>query len=604
MPRTPLARAGAVSPCSPQVWHPSRSRWPPRQARPMSSGWEPTAASGGRPGRVAPGRTPFRWPRESWLAGRSRPPRGTALSTYSGADWPTRVSGRPGTAVPGSAPWTSAAVLARARGRLAKYAGLRPIGRRPAYFGRLLLGGLTGGVAPLDRGAQSLKPDPVRVSLGDAEQRIDQRVRQQVRLEAELDEPGVVHVVVVVVKLDAWVIQVLDLDRVRAAPGDGLGDLGDRHGLGHLVEDPELAPVGRILAGDLDTADGVPDVDDAAGLAAVAVNGQWLAQHGLDNEPVQHGAEHRVIVEPGGQPLVLGRLRGLLAVDNALIQVGGTQVPDPAGELDVVAVVHLGQVVEGTRALREQDPVLASLVLDIQPAFLDVDVGRAVLTHGAQLDQVDLRVGLGDRVQHVEVADHVVGLGVDRVLPVNHGVRRGALLGEVNPRVGPEVLHYVVGKRRVHQVADVGLDVFAGVLPPHRNAGLQGLDGNQAVNAELVVIPSTGEIVRHRDVVAARREVQRGRPPEIAVPAQHQDPHDLAPALSVCRLDCPRSSVVARTSRAMLGSGGSRTRWSASPVRHRRLRQRGLAAMRRSLSSSIVRFPYCIPDGTTLRSSE
>jgi hypothetical protein len=40
------------------------------------------------------------------------------------------------------------------------------------------------------------------------------------------------------------------------AVGVPLRDLEQR--LGHLVEHPELAPVGRVLAGQLDTPDGIP----------------------------------------------------------------------------------------------------------------------------------------------------------------------------------------------------------------------------------------------------------------------------------------------------------------------------------------------------------
>ena len=39
-----------------------------------------------------------------------------------------------------------------------------------------------------------------------------------------------------------------------------------------------------------------------AGLAALAVHRQRVADNRLDDEPVQHGAGHRVIVEPGRQP--------------------------------------------------------------------------------------------------------------------------------------------------------------------------------------------------------------------------------------------------------------------------------------------------------------
>ena len=93
---------------------------------------------------------------------------------------------------------------------------------------------------------------------------------------------------------------------------DGLGDLLDAHPFGDLVEHPELAAVGGVFARELDAAHGVADVDHAAGLPAAAVDGQRVPDHGLDHEPVQNRAEHRVAVKPGGEALVAGVLIVLL----------------------------------------------------------------------------------------------------------------------------------------------------------------------------------------------------------------------------------------------------------------------------------------------------
>ena len=46
------------------------------------------------------------------------------------------------------------------------------------------------------------------------------------------------------------------------------------------------------------------------------------------------------------------------------------------------------------------------------------------------------RVDLRDGVHEVQRADDIVHLGVDRVLPVDHGVRSGPLLAEVHNGVG------------------------------------------------------------------------------------------------------------------------------------------------------------------------
>ena len=49
-------------------------------------------------------------------------------------------------------------------------------------------------------------------------------------------------------------------------------------------------------------------------------------------------------------------------------------------------------------------------------------------------------VALGDGVEQVERAHHVVDLGVDGMGPVDHRVRGAALLGEVHDGLGLEAL--------------------------------------------------------------------------------------------------------------------------------------------------------------------
>ena len=323
------------------------------------------------------------------------------------------------------------------------------------------------------------------------------------RLQAEADQAGVLHVVVVLGLLDPRVLQVLDLDRAGEALGDLVRDLADRVALGHLVEDTELTGVGRVLHREPDALDRVPDVEQPPGLPAGAVHRQRLAEHGLDDEPVEHGAEHGVVVEPRRQPRVLHGLRRLLPVDHALVEVGDPQAPDPAAELEVVRIVHLAQVVERARLLRVEHPVLAPVVLDLQPAFLDVDVRRAVLAHRAELDQVDVRVRLGDGVHQVQRADHVVVLGVDRVRPVDHRVRRCPLLGEVHDRVRLELPQHPVDEVGVEQVTGVRRDPPAGDFLPGRDPGVEVLDRDQALHPQLAVVAPTGEVVEDGRVVAA-----------------------------------------------------------------------------------------------------
>ena len=261
-----------------------------------------------------------------------------------------------------------------------------------------------------------------------------------------------------------------------------------------------------------------------AGLATLAVDAQRMTDDRLDAETVEHGAEDPVVVETGGQVGVQIGLTGLLAVDDPLVQVGGPQSPDPTGELDVVAVVDLGQVVEGAGLLRVRKRVGPTLVGDLDETLFDVDVGGSVLAHRAQLDQVDGRITLGDGVQQVEGAHHVVDLGVDGVLAVDHGVGSGTLLGEVHDRLGLETLERAVHEDGISQIADEGIELETRHFFPHPDTVMKLADGNEAVHPHLVVVLPANEIVDHTHVVSPTRQVQRRRPSQIPVTTEHEDP--------------------------------------------------------------------------------
>ena len=82
-------------------------------------------------------------------------------------------------------------------------------------------------------------------------------------------------------------------------------------------------------------------------------------------------------------------LRGRLAVDHTLVEVGGPQSPDAAAEGNIVAVVHLGEVVEAAGLLGEGEHVGAAPVGDLDVALFNIDVGCAVLTHRPELHQMN-----------------------------------------------------------------------------------------------------------------------------------------------------------------------------------------------------------------------
>ena len=156
---------------------------------------------------------------------------------------------------------------------------------------------------------------------------------------------------------------------------------------------------------------------------------------------------------------------------------------------------------------------------DRDKPLLDVDVGRAVLSHRAQLDQVRLGGELLDREQDVDGADDVVVLGVDGPGAVDHRVGRGTLLAKVDDGVGLEGLEGCGQKLKVADVADQELDVFARDLSPGLDAVVRRGDRGQGLHAQLGVVAPTGEVVDDGDGVAPGREVERGGKAAVAVAA-------------------------------------------------------------------------------------
>ena len=282
--------------------------------------------------------------------------------------------------------------------------------------------------------------------------------------------------------------------------------------------------------GELDAAQRVDDVQVPAGLPALPVDGERVADHRLHAEAVQRGPEDVVVVEPREEPVVERRLLGLDAVDDALVEVRRPQPAHATREVDVVRVVHLRQVVVAARELREGEIVRPPVVVDLEVALFDVDVRRAVLAHRAELHQVTIGGERLDREEHVQRVHHVVRLGEDRVLAVLHGVRRRRHLAVVHDRVRAELLEHGLGHHPVTQVALGDTDLLAGhVLPSGDAFGKAREDRGERVGACLGVGAAAEVVVDDVDLVATVGEPHRGWPPEVAVTAEDQDAHGRAP---------------------------------------------------------------------------
>src|SRR3990170_450192 len=186
-------------------------------------------------------------------------------------------------------------------------------------------------------------------------------------------------------------------------------------------------------------------------------------------------------------------------------------------------------MVEGARLLRVGQPVPTAIVLDLNKALFNVDVGRAVLAHRAELDEVACRGELLQREEYVEVADNVVVLRVKRVPPVDHRVGRGALLGEVDDCLRAMALHDAGEELPVQQVTELDRYRLAAYLLPRLHPLFYVGERREAMRPELVVYLPADAVVDYHHLVAGVGEVQGGRPATAAGPAKDQDLHTCAP---------------------------------------------------------------------------
>src|SRR5271154_405531 len=115
-------------------------------------------------------------------------------------------------------------------------------------------------------------------------------------------------------------------------------------------------------------------------------------------------------------------------------------------------------MVKGTGLLGIRQSVFPTVVLDRDVAFFDIDIGRAVFTHGAELDEVAIGLKLTQGEQQIERAYYIVHLGENRVFAVNHGVGSGTLFSEVDDCFRFEILDDRGEKVVIRYIADELLD--------------------------------------------------------------------------------------------------------------------------------------------------
>ena len=271
------------------------------------------------------------------------------------------------------------------------------------------------------------------------------------------------------------------------------------------------------------------------------------------------------------------RLLGVGAPDDALVQVGDPEAVVLGVVLEQDLIEALGHVVDRAGAGRVEDLLADGLAverLDLhgQVALGDGGADRrvAVDAHGAEVDEVGVELGLDQRRQEVVGAVDVVADRVDLVAVGLHRVGRGALLGEVDDRVGADLGEPLFQPLVVlGDVEQVEADAAAGLLVPDAGALLDRVHRRQRLHAELGVDPAAREVVDDVDLVALVGEVQGGGPAAEAVPAENRDLHGRTPSMAaaapcLAAIDDGRATAAQSSGSGRRAPAGRRLRWRAA----------------------------------------
>src|SRR5215472_17138396 len=117
------------------------------------------------------------------------------------------------------------------------------------------------------------------------------------------------------------------------------------------------------------------------------------------------------------------------------------------------------------------------------------------------------------------------------MFPVDHRVRRGALLREMDDGLWSKCLERRNQKIVITDVADKYLDSFARQVLPHAQTVRQRTDWRERLRPQFVVPQSAHIVINNGDGMALLRQIEGRRPTAIAVPTEHGNLHETSSGL-------------------------------------------------------------------------
>ncbi len=132
-----------------------------------------------------------------------------------------------------------------------------------------------------------------RVTHRNVHQRVQQGIRQVVRLQPQINQFGVRSVVIVLLGLHPRIGNVIDFHgdaHLFRGPFHHVRQVQHGKLFRELVVNAALALFRRVLAGDLHAAHRVSNIQEAPRLSALAIHRQWLPDGRLHAEAIQYRA--------------------------------------------------------------------------------------------------------------------------------------------------------------------------------------------------------------------------------------------------------------------------------------------------------------------------
>src|SRR3984893_11723232 len=345
---------------------------------------------------------------------------------------------------------------------------------------------------------------------------------------SQIEKLFVIRLVVVLLRFLARVLKVLNLD---------VKSKFLRHSLNlecevtYLVEFLELIKhaIFPCLCGILENQGqalhGISQRKKAPSLTAFAKRCERMANDRLTAKAVDDRAKRLIKIDAGEQSGVLFHPVDSRTKHHALHDVAGAQVPNLAGEHNVVRAVYFRPVIPRARGTGERKSCAPSSKIQFKESFGNIHVGRSVFTHGAKFDQVRAWPKVSHGIQQIEGRRYVIRLNEYRMVDINHGVRRRRTFSKMHDALRLKLLKDALDELIVAQISFPKLQAFSVSLPKGGKPILHGGNRCRAPRSHFFHPVAAKKEISARNLMTAPGQMLRQSPTKVTVNACNENSH-------------------------------------------------------------------------------